>query len=185
MTMRAKRFNIYLAAALATTFFCGCSTEEKKREKQFATIRAHMEITATAGQTSQPVSIPRDNPVVFNVSKTPVLNEGDVKEVKVVSTTYGGYALSITFNKQGQWLLESFTVANKGKRLAFFSQFPDLKIEKTNVQRWLAAPKLNRRITDGVIVFTPDASVEEMRQIARCLNNVIRDRQSKAWIKEE
>ena len=38
--------------------------------------------------------------------------------------------------------------------------------------RWLAAPRINKRIADGVLVFTPDATREEAEQIALGLNNL-------------
>ena len=38
--------------------------------------------------------------------------------------------------------------------------------------RWLAAPVISHRISDGVLVFTPDATREEAEEIALGLNNV-------------
>jgi hypothetical protein len=38
--------------------------------------------------------------------------------------------------------------------------------------RWLAAPVIPRRISNGVLTFTPDASREEADLIAIGLNNV-------------
>ena len=52
--------------------------------------------------------------------------------------------------------------------IAIFSQFG----EEMKDYRWLAAPVINRRISDGVLVFTPDATREEAEEIALGLNNV-------------
>ena len=40
--------------------------------------------------------------------------------------------------------------------------------------RWLAAPMINKRISDGNYVFTPDATREEAERIVRGVNNVIK-----------
>jgi len=37
--------------------------------------------------------------------------------------------------------------------------------------RWLAAPLINRRMADGMITFTPDASREETEKFVEGLNN--------------
>ena len=42
---------------------------------------------------------------------------------------------------------------------------------------WLAAPMTNKRISDGVLVFTPDASREEADRIVLGLNNVAKEAQ--------
>jgi hypothetical protein len=38
--------------------------------------------------------------------------------------------------------------------------------------RWIAAPKMQYRITNGLFVFTPDTTHEEAERIVRGLNNV-------------
>ena len=40
--------------------------------------------------------------------------------------------------------------------------------------RWLAAPMITRRITNGLFVFTPDCSREEAERIVLGLNHVAR-----------
>ena len=63
--------------------------------------------------------------------------------------------------------LEQFTAQYPGRRFAIAAQFGEKELE----MRWLAAPILNRRITDGILAFTPDASREEAELIVRGLNN--------------
>jgi preprotein translocase subunit SecD len=101
------------------------------------------------------------------VEKEPFLTEGHVSTASVVDVV-GGFALSIQFNRQGAGVLEEFTVQNRSRRIAVFSQFG----EKILDYRWLAAPVINHRIADGVFVFTPDATREEAEEIASGLNNV-------------
>jgi len=46
-------------------------------------------------------------------------------------------------------------------------------------ERWLAAPVISRRIPDGVLVFTPDASRAEADDIVLGLNNIAREVEKK------
>jgi hypothetical protein len=70
----------------------------------------------------------------------------------------------VQMNPQGTRLLEQYSLAGRDKRAAIFSNFDQV--------RWLAAPKLSRRISDGVLVFTPDCTREEADRIVRGLNNL-------------
>jgi len=109
--------------------------------------------------------------VSVTVEKSPFLTEGEVSEAKVVEVM-GGFTLRVQFDRQGTWLLEQYSSANRGKRFAIFSQFVSAPDTKLNEGRWLAAPKISKRITDGALIFTPDTTREEAQQIALGLNNV-------------
>jgi murein DD-endopeptidase MepM/ murein hydrolase activator NlpD len=50
---------------------------------------------------------------------------------------------------------------------------------KTRDGRWLAAPIITRRISNGVLVFTPDCSREEADQLVLGLNNVAKENPQK------
>jgi preprotein translocase subunit SecD len=104
---------------------------------------------------------------MVNVEKEPFLTEADVAQVKVIDVV-GGFALCIRFDHSGTALLEECTTRNLGRRIAVFSQFG----EKIKDYRWLAAPVISHRITDGVLTFTPDATREECDEIALGLNHV-------------
>jgi preprotein translocase subunit SecD len=108
-----------------------------------------------------------------NIEKKPFLTEYQVEEAKVVDTL-GGFLLSVKFERQGAWLLEQYSSASHGKRFAVFTQFKPDASSKTNLARWLAAPRISQRIEDGTLVFTPDATREEAENIALGLNNVAR-----------
>ena len=54
------------------------------------------------------------------------------------------------------------------RRLAIAAQFGEKEVQ----MRWLAAPVIRKRVTDGILAFTPDASREETELIVRGLNNV-------------
>ena len=164
-----NRFNIYLALALALTAVavCGCKIFGGPKSKLLSTLRLHLEASRDGTKASEPVPIYRDKPVMINVERQPVLTEADVSEAKVIDVV-GGFALCIRFNRPGTALFEEITTANRGRRLAVFSQFG----EKIKDHRWLGAPVIARSITDGVFTFTPDATREECDEIALGLNHV-------------
>jgi|CZKM01.1.fsa_nt_gi preprotein translocase subunit SecD len=168
MKIRWCRFNIYLALGLALAAVCGCKTSgEPNPKKLLSTLRLHLEVSRDGTKSSEPVPIFREKPVMVNAELKPFLTEGNVAEAKVIDVV-GGYALLIRFDHEGTTLLEECTISNRGRRIAVFSQFG----EKIKDNRWLAAPVIIRRVTDGVFTFTPDASREECEEIAAGLNNV-------------
>ena len=173
-----SRFNLYLVLVLGLGLVCGCRTAEGKRKSLLSTLRLHQEVNADASGRSQQVSVYREHPVAFTVETAPFLTEANVKEAKVVDTV-GGFALRVQFDRQGSWLLEQYTGANRGRHLAIFSQFDNPNEEKLNQGRWLAAPLIHTHITDGLLIFTPDTSRPEAEQIALGLNNVAQQAQDK------
>jgi UPF0755 protein len=84
-----------------------------------------------------------------------------------VVETDDGFVMSVQFNDQGKWLLEQYTTANSKRRLAIRTQFR----QTTNVfDRWIAAPRIARGITNGILTFTPDASQDEADTIVEGWN---------------
>jgi preprotein translocase subunit SecD len=176
MKIRWYRFNIYLALALVAAAVCGCRTSpESKNKKLLSTLRLHLETNRDTTGFNEAVPIYREHPFMVTVEKMPFLNESNVTEARVVDVV-GGYVLRIQFNHAGTQLLEQYSASNRGKRIAVFSQFG----EKLSEVRWLAAPVIARRVSDGVFIFTPDASREEAEQIALGLNHVFKKAQT--WI---
>lgn len=168
MKIRWHRFNIYLLGTLALAAVCGCQTFSENRPKKLvSTLRLHLEVSGDPTHSSEAVPIYRQRPVTVHVQTVPFLTEANVLEAKVVDEV-GGYVLRIRFDHEGSALLEEYTTANLGRKIAVFSQFGD----KIKDYRWLAAPVINHRITDGVFTFTPDASRGETEEIALGLNNV-------------
>ena len=169
MKSRSLAFNTYLLFALllaAALFTIGCETaEERKLRKEETSLRLHLEINADSSGRNHPIQVLRSNPVVINVEDLGFLDERDIEKASV-EESQGGFTLKLELNDHGRRVLEMVTTANKGRHYAVFSQFPD--------PRWLAAPKITKRISDGVITFTPDASREEAERIVRGLANVIK-----------
>ncbi len=171
MIIQWQRFNIYLFAAVVLALVCGCSSEASKRKKRVSTLRIHAEMNADAAGRTEKVKIYRAQPFWMTIEKQPFLEEKFVKEAKVIDVL-GGFSLQVQFDRQGTWLLENYTSALRGKHIGIFSQFCGPPDEKLNQGRWVAAPLVQQRITDGLLVFTPDATREEAEEIALGLNNV-------------
>lgn len=166
MVIRRVRFNVYLLGLLLLTVV-GCGTTESRRNKQLTKLGVHLEVTPDPTDFSQVVPIYRAHPTMITVQRNPFLKESDVAAAGVIVDASGGFALSIQFDQHGRQLLEQYTAMNPGKRLAVHAQFG----EKMAEQRWLAAPLIQRRISDGVLSFTPDATRAETDEIALGLNN--------------
>jgi hypothetical protein len=136
-------------------------------------LHIHLEAKADATKRSYPVPVFRAHPYQINIEKEAFLDQRDVVKA-AVTEELGGFGLRIQFDPQGSLLLEQYTGSNSGRRLVIFAQF----VCTTNAQmvesRWLGAPRITRRISDGVLVFTPDATREETTQIVLGLNNVAR-----------
>ncbi len=167
MVIRPLRFNIYLRLFLALGVLTGCQTAASKREHQLATVRIYLESTVEITDHTEVVFICRAAPIAVNVVKNPFLNESLLANASLVED-HGGFAIKFEFNKLGQTLLEQYSAANPNRRFAIRSQFG---VEPNVKDRWLAAPRIPRRIKDGVLIFTPDADRAEADQIVLGLNN--------------
>lgn len=161
MLVRVPRFNTILAIILAAGVGTGCQSTKKKKEA--SVIRLHLETNADGTDKNGPVPIGRDKSFFVQVEKNPFLDEGHVQKATVVEDI-GGYQVQLQFDRAGTWLLEQYTTANKGRRVAIYSQFGDA--------RWLGAPVIKQRIADGRYAFTPDATREETDRLVRGLNKV-------------
>jgi hypothetical protein len=157
----------FICALLALSL--GCHTTDpgqpdKKERKELSTLRCCLESSPDGTDRTKIVSVLRNSPVLLCVDLTPVLNENDIAEATVVEVQ-GSFDIRLKFNNRGTRLLEMVSGSNQGHRLAIYSQFGQ--------ERWLAAPKITRLISDGVFEFAPDASREEADRIVRGLNNLV------------
>jgi len=159
-------FNVYLLAALlATAGLLGCQSTKKE---ETATLRLHLEVNPNYPGKNGPVPIGRSNPVYVNVQNEDFLTEVQVAKAALVDNV-GGFAIMVQFDQKGTWVLEQYSIANLGRRVAIISYFGEA--------RWLAAPVMEKPIRDGLLIFTPDASHEEADKIVRGLNAVAREMQ--------
>src|SRR6185503_19419730 len=159
MASRLCRFNAYLVVALLSIGCAGCRSLKKK---EASTFRVHVEVAQDGTDMNAPVPVYRQNPIYVNVENAPFLTEAHISKASVVDAL-GSFQIMIQFDRRGTWLLEQYSTAHRGRRVAIFSQFGQV--------RWLAAPVMNKRITDGLLVFTPDATREESERIVLGLNN--------------
>lgn len=176
LTMRIdrNRFNTYLLACLTVVCCSGCHLGSGSKKNPIAELAVFMEVNPTMPEASSPVPIFRKDPVMINIEKTPFLTEYNVKEASVVEQ-HDSYDLRIKFDQQGTWLLEQYTTTNPGRHMAISCRFG---VEHKEV-RWLGAPLIRKRISDGVLTFTPDATLEETEEIVRELNNAAKQNEQR------
>ncbi|MGC3956834.1 MAG: hypothetical protein QM813_02370 [Verrucomicrobiota bacterium] len=172
MVIRLVRFNLKLLLPVGLLALLGCQmnkyTQKITQPKQHATLRVYMETSPFPPDQCEQIYVLRNAPIAINVEKSPFLNESHVASAKVVETEEG-FVMSVKFNDQGKWLLEQYTTANSKRRIAVRTQFR----QTTNVfDRWLAAPRISRGITNGILTFTPDAAQDEADTIVEGWNNV-------------
>jgi len=110
----------------------------------------------------------RAHPFMVNVEKIPFLNESNVVPGRSSPNVVGG-RLRIQFDPCGAALLEQYFRLESRQRKSRVLQFG----KKLKDVRWLAAPVISHRISDGVFVFTPDATEKEAEEMRRP-NNVFK-----------
>jgi preprotein translocase subunit SecD len=169
MWIQRCRFNTYLFLALCLVLVGGCQTDKSNKSSKskgrsdLSTLRLHLGVNSDGTDRNEPVPIYRAKPVLVNVEKLPFLTEKSVVAATLIEEQ-GGFAIQVQFDRQGTWLLEQYSAVNRGRHIAIFSQFGEA--------RWLAAPVITKRIPNGLLTFTPDATREEAERIVRGLNNV-------------
>ena len=170
MIIRVARFNSYFwVALLVGVCLTGCQSPESKKKKLGASLRVHLEV-ADPRMDHVIAPIYRAQPVNIRVEKSPFLTELNVADAKVVDSQ-GVLAVVITLERKGAWILENYTAANSRRHYAIYAQWG----EKAENTRWMAAPIINYRITDGTLSFTPDATREECEMIVQGLRNIAKD----------
>ncbi len=171
MMIQRGRFNTYLFLALCLVFVGACQTDKTKGKKALSTIRLHLEVSPDGTNRSEPVPIYRASPVLVNVEKAPFVTEKFLDKATLIDAQEG-FAIQIQFDRQGTWLLEQYSTANRGRHVAIQSQFTET--------RWLAAPVIEHRIANGLLTFTPDATREEAERIVLGLNNMAEQKKKSA-----
>lgn len=165
------RFNSIFPTLLVGLLVWGCATtpEEKKakaEKKEVASLRVHLE----AGDMGKTVSVLRSSPVQLQVEGEALLDERDVKSVRLTEA-FGGFAIVVETTIHGRLALESGSVTRLGRRMAIASTWSTGDGQSTET-RWLAAPVIRQPLRNGFFSFTPDCTHEEAEHIVRGLNNV-------------
>lgn len=172
MMMRLHRFNIYLSfVALLALAMTGCRTdkdaEDKKKGNEVTYLALHMEVTPDGLHDNEPVPIFRADPQYVNISKEPFLDSKDISEAKLLEAQDGTFSIQVKFTARGQLLLDVNTTQYRGKRIVVMCKWSE--------ERWIASPVIKKRITDGTLVFVPDATKEEAVRIVLGLNNIAKE----------
>jgi|YNPNPStandDraft_1061719.scaffolds.fasta_scaffold01264_7 preprotein translocase subunit SecD len=163
MNLLRLRFNYYLFAVLLLTAAGCASGPDRKSRKEESVVQLFMEAEADIGDQTAVIQVVRSVPVPVRIYKRPFLDSSELVDAAVVDVV-GGFVVQLQFTAHGALVLEQVSTAHRGSRIAVFGIFPG--------GRWLAAPVVANRITNGVFVFTPDATREEAERLVRGLNNV-------------
>ena len=122
--------------------------KKKKKKKVISTVRVHLEATRDGTDRITTIQVLRSNPIQLHIDREPIVTEAYLADARVVAAL-GGSEIELTFNSQGRTLLENYTAANRGRRIAIYSDFD-------KEHRWLAAPVVTRLISNGVLRFAPE-----------------------------
>jgi hypothetical protein len=164
MKVLTRRFNIYLALAVLAGLAAGCTSSPKKT--QMAALRVHIEVPADPTGTTRMISVLRSDPVLVSIGNNPILTEANMLAARVIDAQ-GGFAVEVRYDENGTYVLEQYSAANPGRHFVIFGQWGETQADG----RWLAAPLITRRLSDGVLAFTPDCSREEADQMVTGLND--------------
>jgi preprotein translocase subunit SecD len=177
----SRRFNLFLALAVAAGLVAGCKSTMSdlglEKNQPMGALRVHIELSpnnaALASETAENVSVLRSQPVKVTIDKDPVLTENNLIAAKVIATP-DAPAIEVRFDVNGTWILEQYSAANPGRHFVIYAQWgKDMKDG-----RWIAAPLITKRIDNGILSFTPDMSTNETDQLITGLNNVIKQFQT-------
>jgi len=163
MLIRPGCFNTYLLAGLLALLACGCAAPSKDDKKVQSALRLHLEVNPNPAGQSMRVNVGRSDPLAVNVDQQPFLTELQVEKASVLDAL-GGFSIALQFSSDGAILLEQYTGAYNGRRMAIAAEFGEF--------RWIAAPVIRQRLADGQMVFTPDLTREEAERFVRGLNRV-------------
>ncbi|MFM1767558.1 MAG: hypothetical protein RJA22_87 [Verrucomicrobiota bacterium] len=165
------RINTYflLAVALLAAVVAGgagCSAAQKeRRQRKFeqSSIRLHLQANPDPGGATTNALVGRATPFEVAIQRNAFLTEFQLDRADL-SDTVGGFVIGLQFTPEGAITLEQYTTAYRGRQIVIGAEFGPV--------RWLAAPVIRQRITDGRLVFTPDTTREEAERIVRGLNRV-------------
>src|SRR5881396_3349347 len=114
MKTRFFRFNTYLpfglCAMLAVAVGCFSSSKKEKKEEdpskqELASLRLYLEVNPDGSDRNGMIAVGRQAPFTVNVEKKAFLTEFNIEKASVVES-YGGFSISIRYDKEGSWILE-------------------------------------------------------------------------------
>lgn len=147
----------------------GCATTKDPRDKLSTVMRIHLESQEDQLIPPKPIAVFRESPLLLSVESLYLATEENLVSARIINQM-GTYAIELKFDQWTSPLLSHNSSSWQGRRIAIQAQWGP----KHEYTRWLAAPVMDRHITDGTLTFTPDASLEEVQDIVTGLNNAIR-----------
>lgn len=176
MKFRFVRFNTYLLL-LAVVLSVGCkSPEQRKRDNTVAKFRLYLEGAQDGTTDYETIEI---SGVRLLANRQPFLDEGNIRQAAVLETRDGGYAMEVQFDQHGTFVLDAISAQYRSRRMIVFSE---LSVDEIVTPHWLGAPLIGRRILDGQILFTPNATREIADQIALGVNNLVKKAKRNSFI---
>jgi hypothetical protein len=176
MNFCRRRFNLYLLSVMMLVAFVpGCESTKKlvhHKDKPVGIVRVHVESESSQEGFTKSISMMRSQPVTINITTDPIVTEADVTGARLLTTPGGGFVIELKFEETAGWKIEQISSINPGKHLVIFGQWSD----KVEDGRWLAAPRITRRMAGGILTFTPDASHEEAEKLVNGLNEAAKNR---------
>lgn len=161
MKFRPPPYNRILLALILLT--AGCQTDRLPGTKEASTLRLHLETRPDPTERTQPIVVFTESPLKLNVAKEPILDEASVAEARIIEAD-GRFAIAVTFTTHGKLVLETTSHTHRNRHIGIFSQFPH--------GRWIGAFLINRRLSDGTILFRMDGTREEADRLVSGLNKV-------------
>ena len=166
------RFNINLCLAVALLAATGChstkSEDGKKKEnkKDLALVELHLEVTPDELTDTKTIAVNRREPFTVVVDKDSFVDTTYISGARLLEEGTDVFSIQLKFNWSGTMRLDTTTTAHRGKHIAVNCTFG-----KAHTTRWVAALVIRKRIADGTLTFTPDATHEEAEEIVRGLNH--------------
>jgi hypothetical protein len=163
MKIWSRSFNTYLLLVLVF-LPAGCETVGTSKQEA-TTLRFHLESPRDPNGRTVDIAYYRASPMTLAVEKESFLDEGSVTKAEVVED-HGTFAIRVELHRHGKLVLDTTTTnsRNRGRRILLFSAFGDA--------RWVGAVRIDQRMSDGSITFTPDTTRAEADRIVRGLNNI-------------
>jgi hypothetical protein len=171
MMKRFWRFNLHFVVLLALLAPACSSPEARARKKEIANLRVHLEGRRNIMEPG-PKATFRSGEAI-DIQPDLVLTDGSLVSAEIVDNP-AGFFLKLNFDRHGQMKLEAVTIANRNRRLAVLVNWSTGRKDAPGESRWLAAPMIFQKNPTGTLVFTPDASREEVELIVRGLNNAVK-----------
>lgn len=182
MKSPGRWFNIYFLAALLA-FAAGCSSSGGLfHHPQLATIRLYLQTGPEASGAGK-VLVTREK-IPMTIEREPFLDESDLSKAQLIDEPDGTYSIELTFDDHGAMVLDMQTVSEKGRCIVIYSHFPPPGTREGEAPKpgaggkktsgWISAVRINGRLSNGSLVFTPDVSRDDAQRIVTGLNNVIK-----------